>query len=159
MISSISKQILWERKSGFVDSGLGAASDEPDKFTNSSDVFTIFFSNFSQFEQMKKKTNILSVQNSFFSQFASCKRNHNKYLLEKKSYNRNSDDWWNHLMNSFEIYRNIPGILQTKYFWRFDNAPMFKAMWLTVKDPSTNLLTEALSTKKKNVMKYKKIYY
>ena len=80
-------------------------------------------------------------------------------MLEKKSYNRNSDDWWNHLMNSFEIYRNIPGILQTKYFWRFDNAPMFKAMWLTVKDPSTNLLTEALSTKKKNVMKYKKIYY
>ena len=41
----------------------------------------------------------------------------------------------------------IPGILQTKYFWRFDNAPIFKAIWLTVKDPRTNLLTEALSAK------------
>ena len=46
--------------------------------------------------------------------------------------------------------------MQTKYFWRFDNAPMFKAMWLTVKDPSTNLLTEALSTKKKKCYEIQK---
>ena len=43
----------------------------------------ICFTNFSQFEQLKKKTNFLLVQTSFFSQFASSKTNHNKYLLKK----------------------------------------------------------------------------
>jgi hypothetical protein len=39
--------------------------------------------NFALFEQLKKKTNFLLVQNSFFSQFASRKRNHNKFSLKK----------------------------------------------------------------------------
>ena len=44
------------------------------KITKSYDIFTTlfhtFFTNFSQFEQLKKKTNFLLVQNRFFSQFA-----------------------------------------------------------------------------------------
>ena len=46
-------------------------------------LFHTFFTNFSQFEQLKKKTNFLLVQNRFFSQFASWKRNHNKYSLKR----------------------------------------------------------------------------
>ena len=45
-------------------------------------VSLFVFTKFSQFEQLKKKTNFLLVQNSFFSQFASWKRNHNKYSLK-----------------------------------------------------------------------------
>ena len=39
----------------------------------------IWSTNVSQFEQLKRKTNFLLVQNRIFSQFASWKRNHNKY--------------------------------------------------------------------------------
>ena len=41
----------------------------------------ILATNFSQFEQLKKKTKFLLVQNRCFSQFASWKRNHNKYRI------------------------------------------------------------------------------
>ena len=36
------------------------------RITNSSDVFTNLHTNLSQFEQLKKKTNFLLVQNRFF---------------------------------------------------------------------------------------------
>ena len=152
---SRSRQILWERKSGFVDSGLGVASDEPDKFKNSSDVFTNFFHQFFlSSSRWKRKQISYQSKTVFFSQFASWNRNRNKYSLEKivdsKFEMIGEIIWW----ISLKSKKNIPGILQTKYFWRFDNAPMFKAMWLTVKDPSTNLLTEALSKRKKIVMKF-----
>ena len=68
---SISKQLLWERKSGFVYSRLGVASVEPDKVTNSSDVFTKFFSVHGDEKGNK------------YSQFASWNRNRNWYSLEK----------------------------------------------------------------------------
>ena len=46
--------------------------------------FTNFSTNFSKFEQLKKKKKILElILDSFFSQFASWKRNHNKNLLKK----------------------------------------------------------------------------
>ena len=45
-------------------------------------VSLIFFTNFSQFEQLKKKTNFLLVQNWGVFQFATWKRNHNKYWLK-----------------------------------------------------------------------------
>ena len=56
----------------------------------------ICFTNFSQAEQLKKKTNFLLVQNSFFS-VCSWKRNHNKYSLKKfvdSEFESGENIWW-----------------------------------------------------------------
>ena len=54
-------------------------------------VSRIFSSNFSQFEQLKKKKKILIDSKQFFSQFASRKRNHKKY----SSFVKTSDEFIN----------------------------------------------------------------
>ena len=46
----------------------------------------IFSTNFSQFEQLKKKTNFLLVQNSFFSQFEQLVEKENKLFTGPKQF-------------------------------------------------------------------------
>ena len=54
---------------------------------------TICFTKFFSVWAFEKKRNFLLVQNIFFSQFASCKRNHNKYSLKIRRFG--IQDWWN----------------------------------------------------------------
>ena len=56
-------------------------------------VSQIFSTNFSQFEQLKKKTIFYWSKTVFFSQFASWKRNHNKYSLKNGKFRIRG--WWN----------------------------------------------------------------
>jgi hypothetical protein len=60
--------------------------------------YPILSTNFSQFEQLKMKTNFLLVQNRFFfSHFSNWKRNHNKFLLKKivdSEFEIGETIWW-----------------------------------------------------------------
>ena len=65
----------------------------------------IFSKSFFQSEQLKKKTNFLLAQNSFF--FLSWpvekgKKNHNEYSF-KKNHRCGIRDWWNYLMNLLKL--------------------------------------------------------
>ena len=60
-------------------------------------VSPAFSKNHSQFEQLKKKTNFLLVQNRSFSRFASWKRNLNKYSFKKNldsEFEIGENNWW-----------------------------------------------------------------
>ena len=90
---------------------------------NSSDNFTILFHEFfskiclSLSSWKRKQTFYWFKTRWFFSQFASWKRNHNKYLLKKFQEIRRFRirDWWKYLMNhtlNWNLYRTMKTILK-----------------------------------------------
>ena len=101
-------------------------------------VWLIFSMSFSQFEQLKKKTNFLLVQNSGFLSLPldSWKRTHNKSLLNFLFCTLGIQNWWNYLKKNHrkKITMGTPSPYQEQ-FWLARHRPYKSVMKGEYKHP------------------------